>query len=330
MLSGQQLVEQSKEIEKFKFLSRGSKLTAVDAEAGTSIDQSSLTNLKTLLGFERISFSNKIAKGVYEQEANRVKVTTAYGKMNVGSYENGFNYLKPFEALLQIEMGRLVVSFGSVDMSLEQAYSIFLDPSIEISMEEYLVYSHLVRAGYFVYQHDFEKDKLKYEKMQLRETIRNEDEMVWCVLREKLNLPFSSNFVATESQLYNDTKKAMEEINMKISGNCSDSTNQMDIDSESSSNKRELSPEVVLPSSSSKKRKFNNVVKQKSNFLDVLKSEVEFYAYEEIFKSFSFIQRAENPERPERNLKFNFDVFTPKKNFKRTEDLPSYRLLVIK
>lgn len=286
-------------------------------------NEESLENLKSLLGFERISFSNKIAKGVYEQEADRVRITATVGKWNIGHFEDSINYLKPFEALLQVEMGKLVVSFGSVGMSLEQAYANFLN---EISLEEYSVYSYLMRAGYLVYHHDFEKDRLKYEAMQNKKMLNKEDEMIWCVLKEKLDLPFAEKFFTEEFQLYADTKRAMEEISAKISGRDGD-LQKLPVD-KSERHKRDLSPQE---SPQSKRLKTANDDERTSeSFLDVLKTETEYFAYEDIFKSFSFIKRAEVSETFDCSLKFHFDVFSPKNNFKRTEDLPSYRLIVIK
>lgn len=237
-----------------------------------------------------------------------------------------------------MEMSRIEIKFDSVVMSIEQAYAIFLDPCNEVSFEEYLVYSYLCRAGYFVYQHDPEIDYNKFKAAKNKTIINKEDEMVWCVLMEKLNLPVSANFIDHEKSLYEDTKNKMslhcEQICGKRPEEVAEQETPIDLSMHCSENcprvKRDLSPRDPQSGPSSKKLKSDDCQSQDENFLDVLKQEVEYIAYEEIFKKFSFIKRAESFAQPDRKLNLKFDIFPPKTSFKRTEDLPTYRLLIIK
>lgn len=230
-------------------------------------------------------------------------------------------------------MSRIEIRFDTVVMSIEQAYAVFLDPSNEVSFEEYLVYSYLCRAGYFVYQHDPEIDSNKFLAAENKTIINKEDEMVWCVLMEKLNLPVSANFIDQEKSLYEDTKNKMnlhcEQICGKRHEEEAEKETPIDLSMHFAKNcsKRDLSPQNEP---SSKKFKSDDSQTQNENFLDILKQEVEYIAYQEIFKKFNFLKRAESLQKPDRNLNLKFDIFLPKTNFKRTEDLPTYRLLIIK
>lgn len=271
-----------------------------------------MENLWNLLRFQRVILSNKISKGVFDEDKNRVKMISHCGKWNVGHYEDNVMYLKPHEALQLMEMSRLEVKFDTVTMSIEQAYAIFLGPRGDVSIEEYLVYSHLTRAGYIVFQHDPQSDGEKFEAFKTRSTLSKEDEMVWCVLMEKLNLPVSQQFISQETELYELTKCAMETHCAIISGVRNENLKQVPDDPPS------------------KRQKLIDDESPTQNFLDVLKTEVEYFTYQEIFNKFSFIKRAETFEPTKRKLKFHFDVFLPKVNLRRSEELPNYRLIVIK
>lgn len=237
------------------------------------------------------------------------------GKWNVGYYRNGVNFVSPHEALYLMEMCKLEVTFETIPMSIEQAYAIFLDESNEVSFEEYLVYSYLSRAGYFVHIHKPDVDREKFEAAATR-VINKEDEMVWCVLKEKLSLPVSADFIKQEHELYEITKSSMNSLCEQISGKLAEREAELDVrnEDEPSAKRHKPEPEKHLT----------------RNFIDTLKTEVEYSSYEHIFNKFSYIKRAENFEMTDRNLKFNFDIFLPKINFKKTEDLPNYRIVIVK
>lgn len=326
-------MEHLKQSDDFVLQARGNKLTTLEELPDNTENERNdegLENLRVLLGFERIALTNKVVKGVFEPANNRVKVAAFSGKWKVGYFEDQVNYLKPFEALHQIELGRLEVTFDSVVMSVEQAYAIFLDPSNDVSLEEYEVYSYLMRAGYFVYDYSVEGDNLRYEGLQKRLEkieIDKEKEMVWCVLMEKLNLPTTSKLIESEPELYQVTKDAMTAQVEKIAGRREEDVEEPMEMTQGSSQKRELSPH---PDGSNKKLKTTNDTPPEENFLDVLKDETEYYTHRHIFERFSFIHRAESFGEAKSKIKFSFDVFLPSTTFKRSEDLPNYRIVVIK
>lgn len=211
-------------------------------------------------------------------------------------------------------------------MSVEQAYTIFLDTCNEICLEKYLVYSHLLRAGYFVFEHNQNTDEIKFRASEAREAMCKEDEMVWCVLMEQLNLPVSLNLIEEEPQLYQKTKMEMQLSCEQICGERERDETILKLDY--SKAKRDPSPLNEEPLS--KRPKMFDDEFQCGNFLDILKSEVEFSIYQETFKKFNFIKKADSFAKTNSNLKFHFDVYSPKAHFKKTEDLPNYRIVVIK
>lgn len=314
----------AKLIEEFNLLSRGNKYTSLDDRdetEDTNRSEGLMDNLSELLHFERIAYTNNINHGIYEQDKNRVRLESLSGKRTVGYCEDSVNYLKPHEALLMIEMSKLAVFYDSVIVSVEQAYALFLDEPNEVSMEEYLVYSYLNRAGYNIFLHDPETDKQKYEATKKRRQLKNEDEMIIFVLKKKLNRTEQMDLVESQLELYQQTKKTMELCCEKISGkrHCDEPD-------------AETQPNIQSEEPASKRHKLDHTVSQgqDSSFLDVLKAEPEFATYREIFNRFSFIKRAENFGATSSNLSFKFDVFLPKPNFKKSSDLPNYRLLIIK
>jgi tRNA-splicing endonuclease subunit Sen54 len=273
-----------------------------------------MENLQNLLRLERVILSNKISKGIYEKGMNRVRMVSTVGKWIIGYYEGNVNYLRPYEALHLMEMCKLEVTFEAVPMSIEQAYAIFLDESNDETFEEYLVYSYLSRAGYLVYIHNPQIDREKFEAAAARVS-NKEDEMVWCVLKEKLNLPVSADFIKLEHELYESTKTTMNTFCEQISGERTENVGE--------SSQAENEPPI-------KRHKPEPEEPVIRNFIDILKTEVEYYTYEHIFNKFSYIKRAETFAAPDREWKLKFDIFLPNTNFKRTEDLPNYRIVIVK
>lgn len=208
------------------------------------------------------------------------------------------------------------MTYETVTMSIEQAYSIFLNSRCELSLEEYLVYSYISRIGYIIMIHDSEIDKEKFTLLEERKKVNKEDEMIWCILMQKLNLPHSKDIIESDYDLYLKTKSAMERSAAIISGQEAESHN--------------LETDYVEPPS----KKFkSNEQHEDINFLDILKTELEYLSYRQIFDKFSYVTRKNFNEfhyEEKRTLNYTFDIFLPKMHFKRTEHLSNYRVIVLK
>jgi len=213
-------------------------------------------------------------------------------------------------------------------MSLEQAYVTFLDPSrSQINFETFYVYSFLLRAGYIVSEYNSTIDKARHRTAQRKDVNNKEDEMIWCVLKERLSQPYKRELVQQERQLYEDTKMKMDSICEKITGQTTTHQDELMIADERASHKRMISPEREGEGEEGNKRCRLEEVDE-LNFLDILKTELECYAYQEAFNKFSYIKRSS--KKREGNLRVHFDIFLPKTNIKRSEDLPNYRMVVVK
>ncbi|CAG9804577.1 unnamed protein product [Chironomus riparius] len=324
LLNGQQIFEANKKLEEYSILGKGSKekqnevFTAEDRQSDSTIE-----SLYNLLKIERVYLTNKRSKGIYEKEKNRVKIMSIVGKLGViGFFEDEQMYLKPHEALLLIEMNRLEVTYDTVTISVEQAYSIFLTSKCELSLEDYIVYSYISRIGYIIIIHDPEVDKEKFKLLEERKKVSKEDEMIWCILMQKLNMPYSKETIESNYDLYVKTKSDMDKSAAIISGQDTDNDN-MEVDNAKHDNSNEPPNKKFKP----------NALEEDNNFLDILKTELEYLSYRQIFNKFSYVTRktfSEFEYDKVRNLKFTFDVFLPKMHFKRTEHLSNYRIIVLR
>lgn len=301
IFSAKQILENSEAIDDFTFASRAHKLTSQEDDF-KEINENALESLQTLLSLQRVAFDNKIARGVLESDMHRVRLESNVGLKNMGYFVNQINYLRPHEALYCLEMNKLRVTFDDVVMSLEQSFEIFLSCDNAMCLEEYLVYSNLMRSGYNVklYNPDMSIVIPAGYKVQ----ISKQNEMVWQVLKRRLKLTHSE--VSEEDRnLFELTKVHMDENFKTISG-------------------RDYE-EVSEPPS--KRLRVDGI--SESHFVDVLKFEDKFQSYSDILSKFDFIQRHQTTahENQIRNLAFNFDVFAAKQS---TEGIPSYRILVVK
>lgn len=64
-----------------------------------------IESLYELLKIERVFLSNKRSRGIYERDKNRIKMVSVIGKLSTfGFMEDNQMYLRPYEALLLMEM----------------------------------------------------------------------------------------------------------------------------------------------------------------------------------------------------------------------------------
>lgn len=278
-------------------------------DESTSQDTSykeSLESLHQLLRLERVAFGNKIAQGVFEADPHRVRLESSVGLKNtIGYFVNQIHHLRPHEALYLIEMSKLRVTYDEVIMSLEQAYQIFLNCENAICLEEYLVYSHLMRCGYNMKLYNPNRSAEIRPEYSLK--VSEKDQMVWKVYRQKQE---DEQLELSESQkdLFDLIKSRMNENCRQISG-------------------RELLEHSEPPS---KKTKTEYPIDLDSHVIDILQHEQSFKTYRELVNKFDFIQRhqvATTGDEVE-DLNFHFDVFTAKQT--PSEDIPRYRILVVK
>ncbi|XP_046616468.1 uncharacterized protein LOC124303384 [Neodiprion virginianus] len=122
-----------------------------------------LKDRKDLLGIERVERSSQLATAEWLPLESRARVTKKSGQewTNFGLEENLELYLIPEEALLLLELNRLELTWEGVALSVQQAYVVLLEsnPS-KCNIDEYRVYSHLVRQGYRLQRFRYEDDSV--------------------------------------------------------------------------------------------------------------------------------------------------------------------------
>ncbi|XP_050091070.1 uncharacterized protein LOC126574759 [Anopheles aquasalis] len=179
-------------------------------------------DLRRLLAQQRVSKSECISEGVWENDNRRVRIVRAEGKWQAFGYEDSSGkYVDSHEALFLMEMNRLIVKWNGVVVSIEQGYTLFLGPahhSSYLSLEEYQVYSLLNRAGYFVLRYD--SDRVVYQ-LQEMDTLSAEERCVWSNLHEMLHQPNPRETVSEkekQSNLYETVRNSMLQCKEHICG----------------------------------------------------------------------------------------------------------------
>ncbi|XP_017886896.1 uncharacterized protein LOC108629051 [Ceratina calcarata] len=104
---------------------------------------------KNLIAIERVDRISQLASAEWlpDQRRARVKKLSGQDWGSFGLEKNGALYLIPEEALFLLEANRLELTWNNVPVSIQQAYELLIDDA-ECSLEEYRVYSQLVRHGY--------------------------------------------------------------------------------------------------------------------------------------------------------------------------------------
>ncbi|XP_046741148.1 uncharacterized protein LOC124408330 [Diprion similis] len=122
-----------------------------------------LKDRKDLLGIERVERSSQLATAEWLPLESRARVTKKSGQewTNFGLEENLELYLIPEEALLLLELNRLELTWEGVPLSVQQAYAVLLESNQpKCNIDEYRVYSHLVRQGYRLQRFRYEDDSV--------------------------------------------------------------------------------------------------------------------------------------------------------------------------
>ncbi|GAB0092552.1 hypothetical protein DMENIID0001_075540 [Sergentomyia squamirostris] len=225
-------------------------------------------NLFDVLSLERIGAENVRSIGEYCPETDKVLLKKVFGTLQIFGQTNAAEtFLEPHEALYLIEMNRLIVFYNSVVMSLEQAYTIFLN---YISPEEYFVFASLSKLGYIVKK-------------------------------------FYPGIIYTEE---------------------STSADHWIPSTSSSGGKRKKSSHD--DESPTKKMKSQNVTKDLS-LINQLMDEIPFSDdLQTIFSSFSVIELTPEPQSLKQiTLKYTFDIYNPRRLFRKSHPPPpDFRLIL--
>ncbi|CAK9815526.1 tRNA-splicing endonuclease subunit Sen54 [Anthophora quadrimaculata] len=104
---------------------------------------------RNLIAIERVDRISQLASAEWLPAQKRAKVKKHSGQdwSSFGLEKDGALYLIPEEALFLLETNCLELTWNDVPLSIQQAYELLID-NVECTLEEYRVYSQLVRYGY--------------------------------------------------------------------------------------------------------------------------------------------------------------------------------------
>lgn len=93
-----------------------------------------------------------------EQCLARVTATRGNAMNSMGEFRDGGHLLYPEEALYLVDRGALDLCINGLPASVQRAWSVTMSASNALSLEEYLAFAHLRRAGYVVRRYDPDED----------------------------------------------------------------------------------------------------------------------------------------------------------------------------
>ncbi|XP_076619099.1 tRNA splicing endonuclease subunit 54 isoform X2 [Colletes latitarsis] len=115
---------------------------------------------KNLIAVERVDRISQLASAEWLPLEKKAKVKKFSGQdwSSFGLEKNGAFYLIPEEALFLLEANCLELTWNDVPLSIQQAYELLID-NVECLIEEYRVYSQLVRYGYRIQRFVYDSEK---------------------------------------------------------------------------------------------------------------------------------------------------------------------------
>lgn len=107
----------------------------------------------------RVSREKHLARAEWVSERGLACVTCTRGNamQSMGFFEHGKQYLFPEEALWLVDRGGIDLCIDGLPASTQRAWAVTISAHNCVSMEEYLVYAYLRRAGYVVRRYEGEE-----------------------------------------------------------------------------------------------------------------------------------------------------------------------------
>uniref|UniRef100_A0A182MW92 tRNA-splicing endonuclease subunit Sen54 N-terminal domain-containing protein n=1 Tax=Anopheles culicifacies TaxID=139723 RepID=A0A182MW92_9DIPT len=209
LLSGQEMVQHHTEC--YEVQAQFNRLVSLEDFDETR--QADLERMKDqfrrMLSQERVNKLDSISEGVWENDHRRIRITRVEGKWQSYGYEDSTGkYVESHEGLFLMEMNRLIVRWNGMVLSIEQGYSLLLGHPGTLTLEEYQVYSILVRASYYVLRYDPSRKYCSAE----RNLPSAEERCVWSNLFAMLNQPNprANVYPKDDPKLYETVRRSMK------------------------------------------------------------------------------------------------------------------------
>lgn len=108
----------------------------------------------------RVARAKAIAVADWDTETSMARVTATRGNamQSMGVFRDGTQMLYPEEALFLVDRGGLDLCVDGLPASVQRAWAIAMAAENAVSLEEYLAFAHLRRAGYVVRRYESEEE----------------------------------------------------------------------------------------------------------------------------------------------------------------------------
>lgn len=107
----------------------------------------------------RVTKHKALASAEWDNDLSmaRVVATRGHAMNSMGEFRDGGQFLYPEEALYLVDRGGLDLCFDGLPASVQRTWAVTMAARNALSLEEYLAFAHLRRAGYVVRRLDKEK-----------------------------------------------------------------------------------------------------------------------------------------------------------------------------
>lgn len=226
---------------------------------------------------------------------------------------------------------RLIVYWDTVVISLQQAYGLFLGYPESLTLEQYQVYSILMRAGYYVLKCDSNR---KYQAVDssLERKLSVEEKCVWQNLYHILRQPHplvEEVELDLNAAMHDKVRESMQNLNSVITMQQGPrSSDEDDMTAECNPEKRKHS-DSDHDDDHRKRVKTNETVPEiKTDKKSRLDSFIDLFASFDVVKSAIGTHLPVDEEQP--TLKLHFDVFPSDGSiFRKSQPvIPEYRIIV--
>ncbi|KAG7207857.1 hypothetical protein KM043_009456 [Ampulex compressa] len=196
-----------------QFEPNGSLLQSMQIEKG-------IKHRKQLLEIERVERNSQLAIADWLPAQKKACVTKRSGQdwSNFGIDKSGTLYLIPEEALFLLETNCLELFWNEVPLSIQQAYDLLID-NIECSLEEYRVYSQLVRYGYrvqrFIYDQAQKSTSIEEQTPTKRKVIIHPENGLR-MADSQLHLQHTSENIKTSEKSSQQLDKNPDDLDVQI------------------------------------------------------------------------------------------------------------------
>eukprot|EP00178_Gracilaria_changii_P001103 TRINITY_DN115_c0_g1_i1.p1 TRINITY_DN115_c0_g1~~TRINITY_DN115_c0_g1_i1.p1 ORF type:complete len:285 (+),score=38.31 TRINITY_DN115_c0_g1_i1:406-1260(+) len=104
----------------------------------------------------RVTRQKHLARAEWDAAKHKAIVTVARGNAmhSMGYFSQGQHYLYPEEAMFLVDRGSMDLCINGLPASVQRTWATVMSAPNSLSLNEYLVFAHLRRAGYVVRRYD--------------------------------------------------------------------------------------------------------------------------------------------------------------------------------